>query len=79
MLRVRTDKWIHQHDTWKDAQCHWSSGKFISKLRDIISHLSECLKSRTQETIGEDVKIRGTSCILVRIQTCGASCVPSKS
>ena len=40
-------------NTWKDAQHHSSSGKCKSKLQwDITSHLSEWLKSNTQETTG---------------------------
>ena len=51
-------------DTWKDAQYH-SSGKYISKsLWDIISHLSEWIKSTIQETagVGKDVEEGEPSC-----------------
>ena len=52
-------------DTGKDAQHHSLSGKYTSKLQwDITSHLSEWLKSTTQETtlVGEDVETKKPSC-----------------
>ena len=54
-------------DTWKDVQHHSSSGKIKSKPEwDITSHLSEWLKSKTQETtVGEDVETRNTHELLV--------------
>ena len=51
-------------DSWKDAH-HSSSGKCKSKLQwDIISHLSEWLKSKTQKAtdVGEDVEKKEPSC-----------------
>ena len=53
-------------DRWKDVQQYSSSGKYKSKiLWDITSHLSEWLKSTTQETtgVGENVEKKESSCI----------------
>ena len=58
----KTYKW--PTGTWKDAQHHSSSGKYKSKPQwGIISHLSEWLLSKRQQTsVGEDVKKREPLC-----------------
>ena len=59
----KTSRW--PTDTWKDAQYHWSAGKYKSKLQwNVTSHLSEWLKSITQKTkgIGKDVEKKETAC-----------------
>ena len=44
----KTYRW--PKDTWKYVQHHWSSGKYKAKLQwDITSHLSEWLKTTTQD------------------------------
>ena len=65
MIKIEDAWWV---DTRKDAQHHWSSGKCRSKpQRYIISHLSEWLLSRRQQTsVGKTMEKREPSCTVSR-------------
>ena len=59
--------------TWKDAQHHSSWGECKSKPQwNITSHLSEWLKSKTQETtsVGQDVETKENCTLLVPTNWC---------
>ena len=64
-------------DTWKDAQCHSSSGQYKSKPHwDTTSHRSEWLKWTNQETIdaGKDVERQEPFCTFGgNVNWCGHS------
>ena len=69
-------KYIQPIDTWKDAQHHSSLGKCKSKPQwGITSHLSEWLKSATQETtiLGKDIEKRNPPALLVGMYTGAAT------
>ena len=63
MFLRKTHRW--PTNTCKDAQYHWSPGKYkLTSQRDIASHLLEWLLSKRQQikNIAQDVEKRGPLC-----------------